>query len=45
VRELDDATELAAVDRYETRHKNRSGVRNAVQDRTSTVARAAAEPS
>ncbi len=44
VRELDDASELATVDRYETRHKNRSGVRNAVQDRTSTVARAAAEP-
>ena len=44
VRELDDATALAAVERYEARHKNRSGVRNAVQDRTSSVARAAAEP-
>ena len=42
VRELDDPSELTTVDRYETRHKNRAGVRDAVQDRTSALAHSAA---
>jgi hypothetical protein len=39
VRVLDEAADLAAIDRYETQHKNREVVRGAVRDRTAALAR------